>query len=256
VQPANGLSRHPPSIHRDAPKISSQTDAIADAFPQINLYPSIVLQTRNGQLLTVLDHLRPRVTVPHNYLSLPTHIGEVATNAAALLQAVHTELGVALTPSPLTAFPGFPMSVGLRAVTSASQTISFLKSSPRLDEFLLVTGTESHYLMPQPRVQPCAGHTWSECRFLGENQGNAAIVSRSYDPASFFTTVELHHCAHRTVHNRRTSRCHIVAFEEFLCAALASFRPFAGHLRSCMVDPANAQGTAALTPQPIPAAAR
>ena len=86
-----------------------------DAFPQINLYPSIVLERRDGQLLAVIDRLRPRITVPHKYDALLGHIDEVESNATALLQAVHTEAGVPLAPSPLTAFPGFPVGGGLLA---------------------------------------------------------------------------------------------------------------------------------------------
>jgi hypothetical protein len=195
-----------------------------DAFPQINLYPSIVLERRDGQLLAVLDHRPPRVAVPHKYDRLPAHIDELAANSTALLRAVHAELDVALAPSPLTAFPGFPLTGVLSATTSVSPTIRFLKSSPMPDEFLIVTGTESHYLLPHPTVQPCAGHTWSECHILGQHQGNAPILSRSYAPASFFTTIEPHHCAHRTVHNRRAPRCYIAPFEEFLCCRACVFQ--------------------------------
>jgi hypothetical protein len=142
----------------------------------------------------------------------------------ALLQAVHAELGLALAPSPLTAFPGFPVTAGLLVPAAASPTIQFLKSSPTPDEFLIVTGMESHYLLSHPTVDPCAAHIWSECHALHENHGDAPIVSRSYDPASFFTTIESHHCAHRTVHNRRASRCYIAPFEEFLCCRACIFQ--------------------------------
>lgn len=195
-----------------------------DAFPQINLYPAIVIERRDGLLLAVVDHLLGRITVPHNYDTLPAHIGEVDGIAMALLQAVHAEAGIALPASPLTTFPGFPATGGLFAPAGKARTIRFLKSSPTPDEFLLVTGTESHYLLLRPTVDPCAGHTWSECHALRENQRDAAIVSRSYDPASFFTTIEAHHCAHRTVHNRRCDRCHIAPFEEFLCCRACVFQ--------------------------------
>ena len=194
-------------------------------IPQINLYPCVILERRDGQLLAIVDHLRGRFTVPHNYDVLSAHIDEVGRNVAALLQAVHAEAGVQLPPSPLTAFPGFPFTAGLLAPTGSPRRIRLLRSSPTPDEFLLVTGTQTHYLLPRPTVDPCAGHTWSECHALHENQRDAAIVSRSYDPASFFTTVEPHHCAHRTVHNRRAARCHVGRRSKSFCvAALASFR--------------------------------
>jgi hypothetical protein len=198
--------------------------AFFDAFPQINLYPAIIVERHDGQLLSVVDQLGGRITVPHRYDDLSAHIIDVEGNAAALLQAVHAETGAALVPSPLTSFPGFPMAYGTPAATGPTRTIQFLKSSTTPNEFLLVTGTDSHFLLPRPTVEPCAGHIWTECHAVQENQRNAAIVARSFEPASFFTTVEPHHCAHRTVHNRRETRCHIAPFEEFLCCRACVFQ--------------------------------
>lgn len=232
-----------------------------DAFPQINLYPSIVVERRDGQLLAVIDHLRPRITIPHTYDALSRHIDEVETNAAALLEAVRAEVGVALAPSPLTAFPGFPVTGGLLAPAGSSQTVQFLKSSATPDEFLLVTGSSSHFLLPHPTIASCAGHSWSECRALHENQRDAAIVNRSYDPASFFTTLEPHHCAHRTVHNRRAARCHIAPFDEFLCCRACIFQTvcWTGDELArlpCGVLVANATVQAAAGVPPVPASAK
>jgi hypothetical protein len=230
-----------------------------DAFPQINLYPAIVVERRDGQLLAVIDRLRRRITVPHNYGELPVHIGAVEQGADALLQAVRAETGSALAPSPLTAFPGFPFTPGLLAPSDAPAR-RFLKLSDMPDEFLLVTGTESHFLLPRPIVDSCAGHTWSECRDLRENQGDAAIVDRSYDPASFFTTLEPHHCAHRTIHHRRASRCHIAPFEEFLCCRACVFQAMCWTRAElarlpCGVVAPNAPAQAAIAPAQVPAPA-
>lgn len=196
-----------------------------DAFPQINLYPAIIVERQDGQLLHVVDRLQVRIAIPHQYDALPAHISEVDENASALLQAVNTELDAAFPASPLTDFPGFPVTGGLIASTGMVRSVAFLKSVPTPNEFLLVTGQERHYLRPRPSVDPCAGHTWSECHALRVNQRDAAIVNRSFEPAAFFTTVEPHHCAHRTVHDRRTAVCQIAAFEEFLCCRACAFEP-------------------------------
>jgi hypothetical protein len=55
-----------------------------DAFPQINLYPAIIVERRDGQLISVVDQLRGRIAVPHRYDDLSAHIGEVERNAAAV----------------------------------------------------------------------------------------------------------------------------------------------------------------------------
>ena len=100
-----------------------------DAFPQINLYPSIVLERRDGQLLAVVDHLRPRITVPHKYDALPSHIVEVEQNAALLLHSVHTEANVALLSIAVDSISGIPITGGLFAQAGSPQPVRFLKSS-------------------------------------------------------------------------------------------------------------------------------
>lgn len=195
-----------------------------DAFPQINLYPAIVVERQDGQLLYVVDRLQGRIPVPHDYNVLAAHIGAVDEKASALLHAVNNEMGAALPASPTNAFPGFPVTGGLLGGADADRNVKFLKSWPAPNEFLLITGLQSHYLLRQPSIDPCAGHTWSECHALHVNQRDTPIVNRSYEPASFFTTVELHHCTHRTIHDWRAERCHIAAFEEFLCCRACAFQ--------------------------------
>jgi len=195
-----------------------------DAFPQINLYPAIVLERRDGQLISIVDDRRPRITIPHRYDDLPRHIQEVAARSVELLRTVNAELNTALTPSPLSGFPGFPGLTTTRASVVATPATRFLKASPKPDEFLLVTGTDTHYCLPSPTVDPCAGHSWNDCQTLQENKRNAPVIGRSFDPASFFTTLEPHHCAHRTVHDRREHRCYVAPFEEFLCCRACVFQ--------------------------------
>ncbi|MBB4373750.1 hypothetical protein GGD63_006578 [Bradyrhizobium sp. cir1] len=195
-----------------------------DAFPQINLYPAIVLERRDGQLISIIDSHRSRIAVPHDYSHLARHFQEVEASSVALLQTVNRELNTTLMASSLSDFPGFPTLANGRIPAVASQTATFLKSSPRPDEFLLATGTDTHYCLPHPTVDPCAGHNWSDCLTLRENKLSAPVVSRSFEPASFFTTLELHHCAHRGVHDRRQRRCLVSAFEEYLCCRACVFQ--------------------------------
>jgi hypothetical protein len=195
-----------------------------DAFPQINVYPSIVVERHDGQMIYIVDQLRGRITVPHNYDGLASHIDEVGQRATELLQVVNDELSAALQPSPITAFTGFQIPNTLAATLNLDLNGKFLKSWPSPNEFLLITGVEKHFLLPYPSVDPCAGHAWGECHALHVNQRSAPIVNRSFEPASFFTTIEPHHCAHRTVHDRRAARCHISPFEEFLCCRACVFQ--------------------------------
>jgi hypothetical protein len=188
-----------------------------DSFPQINLYPAIVVERRDGQLITVIDTLRPRIKVPHDYSGLRAHLASVGRDSDLLLQAVNDELAAALVPAPANMFPGFTVLQTLAAQPPATAPIRLLKSWRGPNEFLLVTGTSIHYLLERPLIELCAGHSWNDCHQLRENASPAAVVSRSFDPSSFFVTLEAHHCAHRQVHQRRSEHCHIAPFEEFLC---------------------------------------
>jgi hypothetical protein len=185
--------------------------------PQISLYAAIVIERRDRRLLTVVDSLRPRLPLPHDIGQLGEHFLAMNQSSASLLQAVNTELGGNWQPSSISTFPGFvaPRSIGVQEAVASS--VSLLRSWQGPDEFLLVTGEESHYLLPSPTVDPCGGHDWAECYRAQENKLPTAVISRSYGPASFFITKELHHCAHRQIYDRRESRCHIQTFEEFLC---------------------------------------
>ncbi|WP_315730730.1 MULTISPECIES: hypothetical protein [unclassified Bradyrhizobium] len=194
-----------------------------DAFPQINLYPAVILERRDGQLISIIDSRQSRIQMPHNYNDLERHFQEVDANSVALLGIVNTELNASLPSSPLSQFPGFPTLKNSSVPAVASRATAFLKPSAKPDEFLLVTGTNTHYCLPHPTVDPCAGHSWSDCLTLHENKLSAPVVSRSYEPASFFTTLELHHCAHRSVHDRREPHCQVAPFEEFLCCRACIF---------------------------------
>lgn len=118
-------------------------------------------------------------------------------------------------------FPGFRPRISgtVGAVLAAAPPLTTLiKQSPtEPDEFLLVLGTDAHYLMTRAEVDPCGFHEWSVSREHGQAQGTNPITARSVDPAAFFFDGELHHCAHRSVHDRRVERCQIRPFEEFLC---------------------------------------
>jgi hypothetical protein len=95
-----------------------------DAFPQINVYPSIVVERHDRQMIYVVDQLRGRITVPHDYDGLASHIDEVGQRATELLQVVNDELNATLPPSPITAFPGFPVPNTLAATPNTRCHIS------------------------------------------------------------------------------------------------------------------------------------
>jgi len=189
--------------------------------PQLLLYAATVLERTDGVLVTVLDD-RSENSVPHDMDRFNHHFDAVKTASDQLLDAVRKAIGDLPQTSGVEQFPGFvapPDRGSIGVVRPPSyEGPKLLKSwPPRADEFLLVTGTAAHFLLQKPTVGSCAGHDWVKCEKLGQHKGTGPIVSRSVQPVSFFKSGEDHHCAHRIVHDRREERCHILAFDEYLC---------------------------------------
>lgn len=190
--------------------------------PQIIVNAALVIARRDGTIITVVDDQLRESIVPHDYDELPDHIAEVSQLADSLLERAAVEIGNPLVPAASAQFLGFGYtSPGPR------QPITLLKPWPlKPDEFLLVLGTDPHFLRIQPEVGPCAFHEWAACHAQQQSQGAAPITARNVDPAAFFYSGESHHCAHRIVHHRRLERCQISPFEQFLCCRACALQSF------------------------------
>jgi hypothetical protein len=197
--------------------------------PQITLTAALILERDDGTLLTVIDPRLQDSALPYDNSHLADHIAEVGARSDDLIAAVNTEMESNVTLAPVQAFPGFQAPAradGITAAPSVAQRVELLREwSPRPDEFLLVLGVDAHYLRPAPSLG-CRFHEWSVCRGGGQAHGASAITARSVDPIAFFFSGEDHHCAHRVVHDRRTERCQIGPFEDFLCCRACSLLTF------------------------------
>jgi hypothetical protein len=189
--------------------------------PNLDFEIAMVLERRDGALLTVIDQSLRGLSVPHDYSELGTHIAAIGVQSDELLRRVNAELGTTLQPTSVEAFPGFSASrltENQDIIIPGNQTnANLIKIAPGPGEFLLVTGIAQHFLLGMPTVNPCACHDWVFCQIHAQEQGERPIFARSVDPKAFFKSGEGHHCAHRLVHDRRNARCQIDAFEEFLC---------------------------------------
>jgi hypothetical protein len=198
--------------------------------PQIILNIALVIERDDGVLLTVVDDQLPNKPIPHETKRLPEHIQDVATLSDRLIAQVNAELQTTLTLSAVASFPGFRARVSplVGALPdNAVQSVALIKEwPPNPDEFLLVLGTDPHYLRERPEVDPCGFHEWSICRERGQGQGATPVTARSVEPAAFFYDGELHHCAHRVIHDRRRERCHIRPFEEYLCCRACTLQRY------------------------------
>jgi hypothetical protein len=191
-------------------------------YPQINLYPALVIECCDQRLITVVDKQAQQL-IPHQRDELPKHFAAVAAASDGLVARIGQQLGGNVRPAPLAGFPGFPEVRTLGVDNGVSSRKSFVKPWSGPNEFLVVTGESSHYLLANPSIHPCGGHNWASCQSLGLHHPANAIIERSFEPAAFFITNEPHHCAHREIHHRRDDRCQIGAFEEFLCCRACLF---------------------------------
>lgn len=111
----------------------------------------------------------------------------------------------------------------------------------KYEEFLIVTGKNTHYLLKEPTVLNCPYHDWDNSDAEGIAIGHSPIKRpRVKDPRTIFVSSEQHHCSHRDVQSAKSSQitsanrdrcgqrsgkdnsafCEIWQFEEHLCYLL------------------------------------
>ena len=208
---------------------TSGSEGMLDTFPQILVYPVIVIERSDNILLKVADAKRFKVTfVPSDEMDLKAHLETVESKLNLLLDAICDELQQQFVVSELSVFPGFP-TPPLRG--SRSSLVPYPEQSSkqfispwqnRAGEFLLLTGTSYHFLLEHPKVVTCIGHNWSECMAVSLHNG-VPIYSQSVDPKSFYISGSSHHCAHSIIHDRRSDNCFVEVFESFLCCKACIF---------------------------------
>jgi hypothetical protein len=186
--------------------------------PEISVVPHVILQTDQEQLLTVFDEASEYTLTDRK---LGEQLTQVADAGAALLAKCATALSQDLTPSPVTAFPGFSAwrqySVSNTDVVAASDDFS--------SEWAVATGDHCHFLLEAPKLDNCVFHAWSAANAIGQAAQPNAIGSPSIDnPRTIFPDGHTHHCAHGGLLSDREERCKISPFEERLCCQACVFR--------------------------------
>ena len=198
--------------------------------PNIDIYVAVVLERRDKALVTVIDESLQAQSMPHNYADLSKHISAVESEFEELLRRISRELKCKLAPSDVDEFPGFnwrKIGEDVSASRLARETrIDLLRINTDPEEFLLVIGSATHFLLGRSVIDDCMFHDWTKCRNGRQACGQSPIMSRSVDPKSFFMSGEEHHCAHQIIHDRRNARCKIDAFEEFLCCRACALQSF------------------------------
>ena len=196
-------------------------------MPRILVYPALLVLRNDGTIFTVIDSEQPNLmdldTDVNGNTSLSEHLTSVNDEAERLLESCSQELGIALTPSDLSNFPGFvedttdtrneilPLGRKMKAVVRPFMRVA--------DEWIIATGSRTHYLLPRPEVN-CRFHAWNECRANGRQIGNSAVNTPSTEtPRSFFVDGHFYHCAHTIVDDRRSERCQIAPLDKRTCCS-------------------------------------
>lgn len=222
------------SYHAVLVKYEQTGAAFLTQLPRILVYPAILVERSDQNFFSVIDaelptvmKLSPDATGEDN---LAEHVAEIAAQAATLLQRCSNELGIALAPRDLAAFPGFAKTAGLAVEQGMGLALgSEGKIVVRLlrgtgDHWLAVTGNAPHYLGARPVVD-CRFHAWAECRAEGHQSGSNAVNSPATEsPRAFFVDTRLHHCAHQIVLDRRARRCHIDAIDARTCCRACTYQ--------------------------------
>jgi hypothetical protein len=202
------------------------------ASPVIRVAPVLYLRTRHGAWLRV--EAPPKdFELPHRRDELALHQQEVEAAARALLQDVRQRLHLNIEPTSL--------AQHYQDTESFELVPGVVERS--VDEFVILTGDKTHYILPEPTVPNCPYHDW----LLSYNDGVSAqaspVLMPSTDPRSSFISGENHHCTHRdvvaakessidTVHRERcgprsggegAAFCEIWRFETRLCCRTCVF---------------------------------
>ena len=200
--------------------------------PVISVAPVIFLRSRYGTWLRV-ETPPDDYELPHQHSQLAAHLDQVHTAAANLLRRVNDALGTHLR--------AFPLSQHYREEGSFDPIRGVIECGR--DEFFVVTGDKTHYLLPKPSVPQCPYHDWVKSQADGSASPPSPIMRRSINPRSFFTSQEEHHCAHRDVAMAKASQitvenqarcglrsgqegdafCEIWRFEVHLCCRTCAF---------------------------------
>ncbi|MDA8397969.1 MAG: hypothetical protein M0Z29_09005 [Actinomycetota bacterium] len=155
--------------------------------PHISLAPVLFLQSQFGTWLTV-DASNAQFELPHEEKLLAQHLADVEAASKALLAQMNRALGTSIAPTELTSH---------YADAASFETLSAVRETSD-DEYVVVTGDETHYLRAKPTVSKCSFHDAAASFKRGVGMA-PAIMARSLQPRAFFISGENHHCAHQEV---------------------------------------------------------
>jgi hypothetical protein len=165
-----------------------EAKAIYQRELMIYVAPVLFLRTDFGAWLRV-ESSEKHYAFPHEPEKLATHLEDVRRRARSLLDETCQILKKSLTPISLAQHFADPESFDTqRAIIKLPD-----------DLYWVLTGEQTHVLMPEPTVPDCPYHDYARAHAAGVAIQTGPILQRSVEPRSFFYSPETHHCAHQNV---------------------------------------------------------
>lgn len=211
---------------------------VGPLVPTITVVPTIVLRSESGSWFKITPAVVDDRTVhfvPYRYEDVPRHLEEVRADAERLLGRVQQQLGRDVRPTSLLEHytdDAFEAMHGVEEVVGKD------------DQFWMVTGQATHYLLPAPVEAVCPFHDFARARERQcQARENPLITPSIATPRAFFTNARPHHCCHADVAEskhvgisdenigrcgarsgrRGDAFCEVAPLEEYLCCRLCAF---------------------------------
>jgi hypothetical protein len=209
-----------------------QSHALKTPSPIIHVAPVVILRTELGATIRV-EKPHEQFELPHAPGQLGAHLAAVGDAAQGLLHDISERLERPLVPTLLDDHFQDPDSFAAQKAVARSSD----------DEYFIVTGQHTHYLLAEPSVPDCPHHEWGKSNAAGVGAPPGPITVSNVKERSFFPSGERHHCAHGNVLLAKSSEitaenrarcgprsgedgeafCEIWGFEQRLCCRTCAF---------------------------------
>ena len=225
-------------IYEEEIGFSSENTISYDSTPRLKVLPVVFIRTTNGVWFRIDSRiLQESQYIPHDQILIKAHIDKINESAIDLLEKINKKLGANLTCRSLAEhYASKDLFDELVTVTR--------KNIDKGEEFVIVTGSNTHYLKVESTIPNCDYHRWDNSKREGCATGNYPVKnSKIRDPRTIFKTDVEHHCSHQDIMKSKSSKltiqnrdrcgsrsgkdqeafCEIWKFEEHLCCRTCAF---------------------------------
>jgi len=209
-----------------------------EASPLIKVMPLIIVKSKYKIWLYIDSQKSAKI--PPSSKGLPAHIEKINEISLSLLIEFFNQIGKTVPVNLLVDYyTDSENFYTLPGITKRKKTLE-----NHSEEFLIVTGDKTHYLLEKSTVPHCPYHNWE----LSNAERCASTPQpiqqgKVNNPRSLFVSGEEHHCSHKTVTESKKRKvtslnrqrcglrsaedgqafCEIWHFEEHLCCRTCAF---------------------------------